>query len=331
MTFSDKQTDWLAVGREVLEVEIQGLENVRDRLDGGFTAALEILGAVTGRVVVTGIGKSGLVGRKIAATLSSTGTPAFYLHPVEGAHGDLGMIRDMDAVLAISKSGETDEVNALLPALRAIGVKIVSLIGREGPSTMADLSDVVVDVSVPKEASEVVPAPTASTTAALAVGDALAVCLMRRKEFDASDFKRCHPGGELGRRLKLKVSDLMHTEDLPVAQSGALLGEAVMLLNDGGLGALAVVDGKGVLHGILTDGDVRRLLCAGDVKPDSLVTGFMTANPSAASPEDSAARVMDMMEQKAITVVPIVDADKKLIGMIHLHDLLGKGLLKFSG
>lgn len=235
------------MGREVLEVEIQGLESVRDRLNGGFTEALDILGAVTGRVVVTGIGKSGLVGRKIAATLSSTGTPSFYLHPVEGAHGDLGMIRDVDAVLAISKSGETDEVNALLPALKAIGVKIVSLIGKQGASRMAGLSDVVVDVSVPKEASEVVPAPTASTTAALAVGDALAVCLMRMKEFDASDFKRCHPGGELGRRLKLKVSDLMHTENLPVAGSDMLLGEAVMLLNDGGLGALAVVGDEGLL------------------------------------------------------------------------------------
>jgi arabinose-5-phosphate isomerase len=326
-----KDTDWLAMGREVLDVEIQGLESVRDRLNGGFTEALDILGAVTGRVVVTGIGKSGLVGRKIAATLSSTGTPSFYLHPVEGAHGDLGMIRDVDAVLAISKSGETDEVNALLPALKAIGVKIVSLIGKQGASRMAGLSDVVVDVSVPKEASEVVPAPTASTTAALAVGDALAVCLMRMKEFDASDFKRCHPGGELGRRLKLKVSDLMHTENLPVAGSDMLLGEAVMLLNDGGLGALAVVGDEGLLKGILTDGDIRRLLCAGDVKPDSQVTGFMTVDPSAASPEDSAAKVMDMMEQKAITVVPIVDAGNKLIGMIHLHDLLGKGLLKFSG
>jgi len=318
------------MGREVLDVEIQGLEHVRERLDGGFTEALDLFASITGRVVVTGIGKSGLVGRKIAATLSSTGTPAFYLHPVEGAHGDLGMIRDVDAVLAISKSGETDEVNALLPALRALGVKIVSLVGKEG-SRMAELSDVVVDVSVPKEASEVVPAPTASTTAALAVGDALAVCLMRMKEFDASDFKRCHPGGELGRRLKLKVADLMHTENLPVAGSEVLLGEAVMQLNDGGLGALAVVDRTGVLLGILTDGDIRRLLCAGDVQPDSMVTEFMTKNPSTAGPGDTAAKVMDMMEQKAITVVPIVDQGKRLVGMIHLHDLLGKGLLKFSG
>lgn len=326
---SDGVTDWLAVGREVLDIEVQGLEHVRDQLGRGFLDALDILAGVSGRVVVTGIGKSGLVGRKIAATFSSTGTPAFYLHPVEGAHGDLGMIRQEDAVLAISKSGETDELNALLPALKAIGAKIVSLTGGL-ESRMAELSDAVIDVSVPKEASEVVPAPTASTTAALAVGDALAVCLMRIKAFDAADFRRCHPGGELGRRLCLKVADLMHTDNLPVVDAQSSLGEAVMRLNEGGLGALAVTEADGRLAGILTDGDVRRLLCAGDVQPESKVSEFMTENPCAATSDDSAAQVMDLMEQKAITVVPITDSGK-LAGMIHLHDLLGKGLLKFSG
>ena len=327
---SDGKTDWLAVGRDVLDVEVQGLAHVRDRMDKGFLDALEILAQVTGRVVVTGIGKSGLVGRKIAATFSSTGTPAFYLHPVEGAHGDLGMIRHEDAVLAISKSGETDELNSLLPALKTLGVKVVSLTGRMN-SRMAELSDAVIDVGVPKEASDVVPAPTASSTAALAMGDALAVCLMRIKAFDAADFQRCHPGGDLGRRLRHKVSELMHSEDIPVVHAGVSLGEAVMKLNDGGLGALAVVDEQDKLAGILTDGDVRRLLCAGDVKPDSVVTEFMTVNLSVASPDDSAASVMDMMEQKAITVVPIAEPGGKLVGMVHLHDLLGKGLLKFSG
>jgi arabinose-5-phosphate isomerase len=329
MSDSDKALDWLAVGREVLDVEVQGLAHVRDRLGRGFLDSLDILGSVSGRVVVTGIGKSGLVGRKIAATFSSTGTPSFYLHPVEGAHGDLGMIRREDAVLAISKSGETDELNSLLPALRSLGVKVVSLTGRPD-SSMSRLSDAVIDVGVPKEASDVVPAPTASSTAALAVGDALAVCLMRIKAFDAADFRRCHPGGDLGRRLKLKVEGLMHTEDLPAVESDASLGESIMLLNEGGLGALAVIE-KGALAGFLTDGDVRRLLCAGDVEPEASVSRFMTVNPSHASPEDSAAQVMDLMEQKAITVVPIVDENKKLVGMVHLHDLLGKGLLKFAG
>jgi arabinose-5-phosphate isomerase len=330
MIGAEKQaTDWLELGRTVIGVEAEGLGYVRDRLGQGFLDALDILGAVTGRVVVTGIGKSGLVGRKIAATLSSTGTPSFYLHPVEGAHGDLGMIRAEDAVLAISKSGETDEVNVLLPSLRAVGVKVVGLLGKD-ESRMAALCDAVVNCGVPKEADEAVPAPTASTTAALAVGDALAVCLMRMNSFDEKDFRRCHPGGELGRRLCLRVSDLMHTQDIPAAPEDITLGEAVLRIDKGGLGALALTAPGGELTGILTDGDVRRTLCAGDVKPESPVADFMTRGPKSARPASSAAEVMDIMEEKAITVVPIVDENRKLVGMVHLHDLLGKGLLKFS-
>ncbi|MBU1003052.1 MAG: KpsF/GutQ family sugar-phosphate isomerase [Proteobacteria bacterium] len=324
-----RERDWLALARETIDVEAQGLVHVRDRLDDGFVMALEMLADCKGRVVVTGIGKSGLVGRKIAATLSSTGTPSFFLHPVEGAHGDLGMLRPEDVALAISNSGETDELNAILPAMKAAGVRLIVMTGCRD-STIGRLADVVIDAGVEREACTLNLAPTASTTATLALGDALAVCLIEWKSFKAEDFRRCHPGGALGQRLRLSVADLMHVGDIPVARESLPFAQALVALSQGGLGALALTDGDGRLTGILTDGDVRRSLCGPRPDLEAQASVFMTRKPSCAGPDSTAAEVLDLMEEKAITVVPIVDGEGRLTGMIHLHDLLGKGLLKFS-
>ena len=324
-----EERDWAALAREVLNIEIEGLAAVRDRIDGAFTEALALLAGCRGRVVVTGLGKSGLVGRKIAATLSSTGTPAFFLHPVEGAHGDLGMLRPEDVLLAVSHSGETDELNAILPAMRPLCAGLVALTGR-ADSTLGRLADIVINAAVPREACGMNLAPTASTTAALALGDALAVCLMTWKSFNERDFLKFHPGGSLGRRLSLCVSALMHTENLPVADEGASLGEALAVLHQGGLGAAAIVDAQGKLQGILTDGDLRRLVIAGSFDPALPVAGSMTRAPRSALPSQSVAELLDIMERKAITVLPIVDEAGRLLGLVHLHDLLGKGRLTFA-
>jgi arabinose-5-phosphate isomerase len=320
---------WLELAREVLDIEIEGLAAVRGQLNGGFLEALDRLAGCKGRVVVTGIGKSGLVGRKIAATLSSTGTAAFFLHPVEGAHGDLGMIRPGDVVLALSNSGETDELNNLLPALKSLGAVIVCMTAGVD-STLAQLSDVVIGVHVPREACPLNLAPTTSTTATLAVGDALAVCLMRIKDFGTKDFKRVHPAGALGARLSQSIATLMHTKDLPVARADAPLSQALARLNAGGLGLAALTDATGRLVGVLTDGDVRRMLVQSGFDAARPVAEVMTKNPRTAAKTDSAAQVLDLMEARQITVLPVLDENGLLAGLVHLHDLLGKGRVRFA-
>jgi arabinose-5-phosphate isomerase len=320
---------WLELAREVLQIEIEGVQAVRDGLGQGFVSALTLIASCTGRVVVSGVGKSGLVGRKIAATLSSTGTPAFFLHPVEGAHGDMGMISQEDVVLAISNSGETDELNAIVPCLRSLGARIVALCGNPN-STLAEQSDIVLDCRIPREACPLGLAPTASTTAALALGDALAVCLIKWKSFEAKDFKRFHPGGFLGQRLSRNVRELMHATDLPMVPTGATLQEALHELNRGGLGTAVVVGEGNRLLGILTDGDVRRMVCRGQMNLSGQVDEAMIKSPKSARVDQTAGEVMDILEAGAITVLPIVDDDMVLVGLIHLHDLLGKGKLKFG-
>jgi len=321
---------WLELAREVLDIEMEGLAAVRGQLDENFLAALEVLATCTGRVAVTGIGKSGLVARKIAATLSSTGTPAFFLHPVEGAHGDLGMLRQGDVVLALSNSGETDELNTLLPALKTLGVLVLGLTSG-ADSTLAKLSDVVISARVPREACPMNLAPTASTTAALAVGDALAVCLMRIKDFGTKDFRRVHPAGALGARLSQPVSSLMHTESLPVVFQDAPLAHALTALNAGGFGLVAVTDQDRRLVGVLTDGDLRRMLHkTGAYVPTAPVSASMTRGPRSAAITATAAEVLDLMEARQITVLPVLAADGRLAGLVHLHDLLGKGRVRFA-
>src|SRR6056297_1590871 len=270
--------DWLALARQVLDIEIQGIREVEGNLGQEFVRALETLASCSGRVVVTGLGKSGLVGRKIAATLSSTGTPAYFLHPVEGIHGDLGMIREGDVVLALSNSGETDELNNILPTLQSLGTKIISLTGNLH-STMAALSDIIICTSVSREACTLGLAPTASTTATLALGDALAVGLIEWNSFGKDDFRKYHPGGELGRRLSLTIDELMHTGNVPTVQSGFSLKTALDVLDQGGLGTVVVLGQRQELVGILTDGDVRRLLCHCLFSLQDPVDKYMTHKP----------------------------------------------------
>lgn len=327
---TEKQLDsFIARGKEVLSIEEKGLAAVREGLGEDFAKAVTILSDCKGRVIITGLGKSGLVGRKIAATLSSTGTPSFFLHPVEGAHGDLGMVRKEDIVIAISNSGETDELNAVLPAIKSFGTKIISLTSNK-ESTMGRLSDIVVQVKVPCEACSYGLAPTSSTTASLAMGDALAVCLMDYKHFDSKDFKRFHPGGALGKRLTRCVSEMMHIENIPCASDSHTLSAALEVLNEGGLGLVAMVNEKNILTGVITDGDIRRIVCKGDFRPEAPASEFMIKKPMRAASDMSAALALDIMEEKQITVLPVVDDGGYVVGMIHLHDLLGKGRLKFS-
>ncbi len=321
--------DWLALAKEVLDIEIEGLSQVRDGLDVSFALAVEMLAACHGRVIVSGVGKSGLVGRKIAATMSSTGTAAAFLHPVEGAHGDLGMIRPGDVVLALSNSGETDELNAIVPSFKAMGAQIVAITGNRD-STLGRLADVVVQAKVAREACPLNLAPTASTTAALAVGDALAVCLLQCKPFTEADFRMCHPGGALGQRLSRKVGDMMHTRNLPVVGAGSDLGAAMAELHRGRLGMVAVVDRQGRLQGIFVDGDVRRLAMAGGLDMHRPISEIMITSPKTLRPGSKAAEAMDIMEAHQITVLPVVDDAGVLQGMLHLHDLLGKGRLRFA-
>jgi arabinose-5-phosphate isomerase len=328
---STEDKDWLQLAKDVLDVEIEGLRQVRDNLGPDYVRALKLLAGCTGRVVVTGVGKSGLVGRKIAATLSSTGTAAYFLHPVEGAHGDLGMIRQGDVVLAISNSGETDELNAILPTLISLGAEVISLTGNLS-STMARQSHVSLSTCVPREACTLGLAPTSSTTATLALGDALAVGLIEWKSFGREDFKRFHPGGDLGRQLNLDIERIMQTEMLPVIASGTCLAEALTILDRGGLGTVIVVDRDNRLLGIMTDGDLRRLLCRKpDYSLDRAIDEYMTPEPKYASLGQRGATILDLMERSAIMVLPVVDQDRVLRGVVHLHDLLGKGRFRFNG
>ncbi|MFO8031202.1 MAG: KpsF/GutQ family sugar-phosphate isomerase [Desulfohalobiaceae bacterium] len=327
---SKKDQDWIELAREVLQVEVEGILQVQRNLDQDFVRALHLLAACQGRVVVSGVGKSGLVGRKIAATLSSTGTPAYFLHPVEGAHGDLGMIRQGDVVLAISNSGETEELNNIIPALLSLGAQVVGLTGRPD-STLAGLCHMVMDISVPREACTLGLAPTASTTATLALGDALAVALIEIKAFDREDFQRFHPAGELGRQLSLDINSLMHRDDLPVSRLEDTLVQALQVLDKGGLGTVIILDQEHRVQGILTDGDVRRLLCRESFSLQEEVRRYMTVDPKLARLGQKGAQVLDYMEKSAIMVLPVVDEQRVLQGVIHLHDLLGKGSLKLNG
>ncbi|BDQ33162.1 KpsF/GutQ family sugar-phosphate isomerase [Pseudodesulfovibrio portus] len=329
MSCDNGKKDWLELAREVLDIEIEGLAAARDQLDDEFVRALTLMAECQGRVVITGVGKSGLVGRKIAATLASTGTPSFFLHPVEGAHGDMGMLRREDVILALSNSGGTDEVNGILPTLKSLGCSVIAMTSNRA-SAMAEAADVVVKVAVPREACRMGLAPTSSTTAQLAVGDALAVCLMEWKSFSQDDFRKFHPGGSLGQRLATCVDQLMHTNDLPVVGEDAAVEAALAALNAGGMGLVAIVGDDNVLKGVFTDGDVRRQVCAGKLDAAAPIVDHMTVSPRRAAAGDSSAHVLDVMERNEITVLPVVREDGTLAGLVHLHDLLGKGALKFS-
>lgn len=314
-------------GRRVLQVEAEAILALIPRLDERFDRAVEILRDCRGRVVLTGMGKSGSVAQKIASTLASTGTPAFFLHPAEGGHGDLGMLVRGDVVIAISNSGETDELIELLPAIKRLGLTLIALVG-DPASTLARQSDVAIDVSVVKEACPLALAPTASTTAAMAMGDALAVALLEQRGFTEQDFALLHPAGSLGRRLLWRVQDLMHVgEQLPVIPQDALMRDALAEISRKKLGMTAVVDDAGKLAGIITDGDLRRTLQKGIDLLQRQVRECMTPHPKTIDKEALAAKALEVMERHAITSLLIVGPEGRPEGVIHLHDLLRAGVV----
>lgn len=316
-----------ALGRRALEIERDALSALIDRIDPAFAAACHVLLACKARVVVTGMGKSGHIGNKIAATLASTGTPAFYVHPGEASHGDLGMITRDDVVLAMSNSGETAEILTLLPLLKRMRVPLVAMTGRP-TSTLARTADVHLDVSVALEACPLNLAPTASTTATLAMGDALAVALLDARGFKPEDFALSHPGGTLGRRLLLKVADVMHTGDrLPRVQADTPLRDALLVMTRKGLGMTVVVDADDRVEGLFTDGDLRRVLDQGhDVRTVTLGT-VMTPGGKRIGADALAAEAVARMEEHKITALMVVDDQHRLQGIVHMHELLRAGVV----
>lgn len=311
----------LETARRVLKIEAQAIADVLARLDANFERAADVLFACSGRVVVTGMGKSGLIGRKISATLASTGTPSLFLHPAEARHGDLGMLVRNDVLLAISYGGETEEIIALLERVKRLEIKVVTLTGNLR-STLAEASDVVLDVSVKEEACSLNLAPTASTTASMAVGDALAVALLERRGFKQDDFADLHPGGRLGKKL-LRVENLMHGgEALPQVKVGTPMPDVIYEMSKKGLGITTVVDGDGRLAGVLTDGDLRRLMQKHKGAALEMTAGeCMTKAPQTIQKGELASVALNLMERRKILAVVVVDDAKRALGVVHLHDL----------
>lgn len=313
--------------REVLDIEASAILALKDRLDESFVSAVQLIIECKGRVVVTGMGKSGAIARKIAGTLASTGSPALFLHPAEGVHGDLGMVTSQDVVVALSNSGETDELLAILPVLKRIGAKLISLVGRP-ESTLGLASDVVLDVSVAKEACPLGLAPTASTTAMLALGDALALAAMEERKFTAEDYAVFHPSGALGRRLTLRVRDVMRVGDqLAVASEDTLLRDVLFAITKAGAGAAAITDSDGRLSGIIADGDVRRHMLE---DPDCLykkASEIMTRNPRTITADRFATEGLRILEMFRIGELPVLDDEGRPIGMLMLKDLFRAGIV----
>ena len=320
----------LEQARQVLRMEAEAVLEQVERIDEHFKAAVEMIMACPGRTVITGMGKSGIIGRKMAATLASTGTPSFYLHPAEGIHGDLGMVTEGDVVIALSNSGETGEVLHILPSLRRIGAKLIAMVGNPN-STLTKNSDIVLNVGVTREACPLGLAPTSSTTAALAYGDALALALLSKRKFTASQFAVFHPGGSLGRKLLLTVEDIMHSgTENPLVKADISVQDALFVITDKGLGAVSVVDDDNKMLGVLTDGDIRRGLSKGVDFLKRPVTELMTASPKTITKEKLAAQALHIMESnrpKPITVLPVVDAENHVIGLLHMTDLVRQGVV----
>ncbi|KWA16232.1 arabinose-5-phosphate isomerase [Burkholderia cepacia] len=317
----------LALARDVLDIEADAVRALRDQLDSGFVQAVALLLGCRGRVVVSGIGKSGHIARKIAATLASTGTPAFFVHPAEASHGDLGMVTSDDVFIGISYSGESEELVAILPLVKRIGAKLIAITGRAG-SSLGTLADVNLNAAVSKEACPLNLAPTASTTAALALGDALAVAVLDARGFGSEDFARSHPGGALGRRLLTYVRDVMRSgDDVPSVGLDATLSDALFQITAKRLGMTAVVDADGKVAGIFTDGDLRRVLARdGDFRTLS-ITDVMTRDPRTIAPDHLAVEAVELMERHRINQMLVVDADGALIGALNMHDLFSKKVI----
>ncbi len=316
---------------EVLKIEAEGILKLAQRIDDSFVKMVDTIAKSKGRVIIGGIGKSGIVGRKIVATLNSTGTRALSLHPVEAMHGDLGMVGRSDIFIALSNSGETDEINMLIPAIQKIGCKVIAFTGHTA-STLAKHSDIIIDVGVEKEACPMGLAPTASTTAVLAMGDALAVALINKKKFKSSDFKKIHPGGNLGQRLSSMVKDLMLTgRSVPWVHEGVNMKNALKKIDHLELGAVFILDSNRKLIGIITDGDIRRVISKNQPIYDQNVEEVMTRDPLSIKATAPVFDALNIMEHHQITVLPVINDENKVQGIIHLHDILGKGAFKFNG
>lgn len=319
----------IETAKRVLQIEADAVLALQARLDGAFTKAVEMILGCQGKVVVTGMGKSGLICQKIAATMASTGTPTFFLHPAEGIHGDLGMLAKGDVVIAISNSGETEEVCRILPVIKRMGLPLVAMSGNP-KSTLAIAGDVHLDISVEEEACPLGLAPTASTTATLAMGDALAVALLEERGFKAEDFALFHPGGALGKKLLLRVEDLMHTDnDVPQVLPEVLLRDALFEITSKKLGITGVVDGKGQLVGVFTDGDLRRIMEKGLDSLQLPISEVMTTSPKRILRRNLAAKALQIMEKHSITSLFVFDSEESNVpvGIVHLHDLLKAGVV----
>jgi len=318
----------LAVAKAVLKTEADAVYGLIKKLDRTFEQAVEIIYSCNGRVVITGMGKSGIVGKKLAATLTSTGAPALFLHPAEASHGDLGMVTSDDVIIAISNSGETEEVLGLMPFLKRFNVRIIALVGN-GKSALSKIADVALDVSVKKEACPIGVVPTASTTAAMAMGDALAVALLLKRGFKEEDFAVFHPRGSIGKKLFIKVKDLMHTgASLPIVAIKIPMSKALIEMSSKRLGHAIVIDNTGKMLGVLTDGDVRRGLEKWGGRLFELTAGeVMTKNPKTVSQEELAAKALAIMERYSITALIVLDSKNRPLGIIHLHDILKQGIV----
>ena len=317
----------LQLARDVLDIEADAVRGLRDRLDSSFVGAVDLILSCRGRVVVSGIGKSGHIGRKLAATFASTGTPAFFVHPAEASHGDLGMVTADDVFVALSNSGESEELVAILPLVKRLGAKLVAMTGRP-ESTLAKLSDVHLYAGVEKEACPLNLAPTASTTAALALGDALAIAVLDARGFGADDFARSHPGGALGRRLLTYVRDVMRTGDqVPFVHEEATVSDALFQITAKRLGMTAIVDRDSCVSGIFTDGDLRRVLERDGDFRNLPITAVMTKSPRTIGPDQLAIEAVELMERHRINQMLVVDAAGKLIGALNMHDLFSKKVI----
>lgn len=327
MSENAKNELWRSYGREVIATEAAAIAALADRLDAQFDQAVESILNCSGRVVVTGIGKSGLIGRKISATLNSTGVPSSFLHPAEAVHGDLGLVQSNDVVIAISKSGRLDELDSVLAAAKRLGCTVIALAGSLH-SPLAQRSDIVLDCSVAQEACPDIQVPTSSSTAALVMGDALAVALLRHRGFTPDDFAALHPAGALGLRLVKTVADLHHSgANLPIARPDTLMPDLLVEMTAKRLGCVCVVDDAGRIVGIFTDGDLRRVIESGKSLRESRASEVITRNSKTIWEGALVDVALNLMERYAITQLPTVDRDKKLVGVIHLHDILKSKLV----
>ena len=314
------------IAQETLNIEAQTLLDASKNMNDVFDKAVDIILNCTGKLVITGVGKSGLIGAKMAATFASTGTPSFFLHPTEALHGDLGMISSNDVVIAISYSGESEELSSILPHIRRFETPIIGMT-RNRDSSLGQHSDLIIDVVVEKEACPINTAPTSSTTLTLALGDALAVCLMRARNFQKSDFASFHPGGALGKQLFVKVSNLMQTENIPVVSQDTKVKDAIMSISEGRLGTVLVTDSEDKLVALVSDGDIRRALLEEDFSLEENVLKYATINPMTCENEDLlASEALVLIEEKKIQLLVITDKEKRIKGVLHIHTLIEKGI-----